>query len=158
MREEKELAKKDITLNEWFFQWEKAYRVGNVKETTLNNNHQQYMKYFSGTIGRMKIKSIRQIDITNILNALNKNGQSYNSLAQYTGILSLMFNDAASNGIVDSNPAKGALKVRKQDVKEKKILSEQEEQRFIDFVKNDRYYKKYVPLFYHWFWYWDADR
>ena len=39
MREEKELAQKDITLNEWFFQWEKVYRVGNIKDNTLNNNH-----------------------------------------------------------------------------------------------------------------------
>lgn len=147
MKEEKETAINDITLNEWFSQWEEAYRVGNVKETTLNNEHLLYMKYFSKTIGQMKIKSIRQIDITNILNALNKNGQSYNSLARYTEILSLMFNDAASNGIVDSNPAKGALKVRKQDAKEKRILTEQEEQRFIDFVKNDRCYKKYAPMF-----------
>ena len=74
MREEKELAKKDITLNEWFFQWEKAYRTGSVKETTLNSEYTQYIRYFSKTIGKMKIKSIRQIDITDILNALNKNG------------------------------------------------------------------------------------
>lgn len=147
MKEEKETAINDITLNEWFFQWEKAYRVGNVKETTLNKGHYIYMKYFFKTIGQMKIKNIRQIDITNILNTMNKNGQSYSSLVKCTGILSLMFNDAASNGLVDSNPAKGALKVRKQDAKEKRILSEQEEQRFIDFVKNDRYYKKYAPLF-----------
>lgn len=147
MREEKETARNDITLNEWFSQWEEAYRVGNVKEITLNNEHRLYIKHFSGTIGRMKIKSIRQIDITNTLNTLNKKGQSYSSLVKYTGILSLIFNDAASNGLVDNNPAKGALKVRKQDAKEKRILSEQEEQRFIDFVKNDRCYKKYAPLF-----------
>lgn len=147
MKEEKETAINDITLNEWFSQREEAYRVGNVKETTLNSEHTQYIRYFSKTIGQMKIKSIRQIDITNILNALNKNGQSYKSLVKYNGILSVMFDAAASNGIVDRNPAKGALKVRKQDAKEKRILSEREEQRFIDFVKNDRYYKKYAPLF-----------
>lgn len=147
MREERELAKKDITLNEWFFQWEKAYRVGNVKENTLNENHLKYMKCFSDNIGRMKIKDIHQIDITNILNGLNKNGLSYNTLNKYVAILSLMFNDAISNGLVDSNPAKGALKVRKRDAKEKRILTEQEEQCFIDFVKNDSQYNIYAPIF-----------
>lgn len=147
MREERELAKKDITLNEWFSQWERVYRIGNVKENTLNNNHKQYIKHFSGTIGRMKMKDIRQIDITNILNSLNESGQSYNSLTRYVEILSLMFNDAISNGLVDSNPARGALKVRKQEAKEKRILTEQEEQRFIEFVKNDSHYKSYAPLF-----------
>lgn len=147
MREERELAKRDITLNEWFSQWERVYRIGNVKENTLNNNHRQYMKHFSDTIGRMKMKDIRQIDITNILNLLNESGQSYNSLTRYVEILSLMFNDAISNGLVDSNPARGALKVRKQEAKEKRILTEQEERRFIEFVKNDSYYKSYAPMF-----------
>ena len=146
-REERALAQKDITLNEWFFQWEKVYRVGNVKENTLNNNHRQYMKHFSDTIGRMKIKSIRQIDITNILNTLSESGQSYSSLARYVELLSLMFNDAISNELVDNNPARGALKGRKQDTKEKRILTEQEEKRFIEFVRNDRYYKSYAPMF-----------
>lgn len=147
MREERELAKKDITLNEWFFQWEKAYRVGNVKESTLNENHLKYMKCFSDNIGRMKIKDIRQIDITNILNEQNKNGLSYNTIIGYFSILSLIFSDAVSNGLVDSNPAKGALKVKKQKTREKRILTEQEEQRFIDFVRNDSQYKIYMPMF-----------
>lgn len=147
MREERALAQKDITLNEWFFQWEKVYRVGNVKENTLNNNHRQYMKHFSDTIGRMKIKNIRQIDITNILNTLSENGQRYSSLARYVELLSMMFNDAISNELVDNNPARGALKGRKQDAKEKRILTEQEEKRFIEFVRNDRYYKSYAPMF-----------
>lgn len=147
MREERELAKKDITLNEWFFQWEKVYRIGNVKESTLNSNHQHYMKHFSDTIGKMKIKDIRQVHITEILNNLNKNGQAYNSLTRYNEILILMFNAAMDNELVDSNPARGALKVRKQEAKERRILTEQEEERFIEFVKNDSHYKSYAPLF-----------
>ncbi len=147
MREEKELAQKDITLNEWFFQWEKVYRVGNVKESTLNTNHWQYMTYFSNTVGRMKIKEIRQIDITNILNQLSREGQKYNSLTHYVVLLSLIFKDAINNGLIDKNPAKGALKVRKEAASEKRILTEQEEERFLTFVENDSLHKNYVPLF-----------
>ena len=147
MREEKELAQKDITLNEWFFQWEKVYRVGNVKESTLNTNHWQYMTYFSDTVGRMKIKDIRQIDITNILNQLSREGQKYNSLTHYVVLLSLIFKDAINNGLIDKNPVKGALKVRKEAAREKRILTEQEEERFLTFVENDSLHKNYVPLF-----------
>ncbi len=147
MREEKELAQKDITLNEWFFQWEKVYRVGNVKESTLNTNHWQYVTYFSDTVGRMKIKDIRQIDITNILNQLSREGQKYNSLTHYVVLLSLIFKDAINNGLIDKNPVKGALKVRKEAAREKRILTEQEEERFLTFVENDSLHKNYVPLF-----------
>lgn len=147
MREEKELAQKDITLNEWFFQWEKVYRVGNVKESTLNTNHWQYVTYFSDTVGRMKIKDIRQIDITNILNQLSREGQKYNSLTHYVVLLSLIFKDAINNGLIDKNPVKGALKVRKEAAREKRILTEQEEERFLTFVENDSLHKNYAPLF-----------
>ncbi len=105
------------------------------------------MKHFSGTTGRMKVKGIRQIDITNTLNSLNESGQSYSSLTRYAGVLSLMFDDAVSNGLAGSNPAKGALKVRKRETKEKRVLTEQEEQRFIEFVKNGSNYKGYAPMF-----------
>ncbi len=147
MKEEKEQAQKDITLNEWFFQWEKVYRVGNIKDSTLNTNHRQYMTYFSNTIGRMKIKEIRQIDITNILNQLSREGQRYSSLAHYVGLLSLIFKDAINNGLIDKNPVKGALKVRREAAREKRILTEQEEEHFLTFVENDSLHKRYVPLF-----------
>lgn len=105
------------------------------------------MSHFSNTIGRMKINDIRQIDITNILNQLNREGQSYSSLVQYVGLLSLIFKDAINNGLIDKNPVKGALKVRKEAAREKRILTEQEEEHFIAFVKNDSWYKSYEPLF-----------
>lgn len=147
MREERELAKKDITLNEWFFQWEKVYRIGNVKESTLNNEHRLYIKHFSDNIGKMELKNIRQIDIANVLNTLSKDGQSYSSLSRYASILSIIFKDAINNGLIDSNPAKGALKVRREPVKERRVLTEWEESRFINFVENNNYYKRYAPLF-----------
>lgn len=147
MREERELAKKDITLNEWFFQWEKVYRIGNVKESTLQNNHRQYMKQFSDTIGKMKIKEIRQIDITDALNNMHKSGQSYSSLTRYNEILILLFEAAINNGLANSNPARGALKVKKEKPKERRVLTEQEEERFLEFIKSEQYYKRYEPLF-----------
>ena len=104
------------------------------------------MKHFSDTIGKMKIKDIRQLHVTEVLNNLNKNGQAYNSLTRYNEILVLMFNAAIDNGLADTNPAKGALKVPKKAAKERRILTEQEETRFIDFMKNDRYYKGYSPI------------
>lgn len=146
MKEERELAKKDITLNEWFYQWEKVYRIGNVKERTLNDCRGQYVRNFSTGIGMMKIKDIRQIDITNALNNLHKNGNCHRTLEKYVQDLKLIFDAAIQNGLIDTNPAKGALKVKKEKQKEKRVLTEQEEERFLKFIKNDRYYKAYSPI------------
>lgn len=147
MAEERELAKKDITLNEWFFQWEKTYRVGIVKNNTLQAGHAGYMIKFADNIGRMKMKDIKQIDITNVLKEMKKEGICYGSIKKYYNILPLIFNAAIDNGIIEKNPAIGALAIKKEEPKARRILSVDEERRFMEFIKNHRMYKYYVPFF-----------
>ncbi len=147
MKEERESAQKDITLNEWFFQWEKVYRKGKMKETTVYNNHIAYMHHFSNNIGRMKIKDIRQMDITKLLNQGHKNGLAYATLESNMLILKLVFDSAISNGLIEKNPACGSLVVKKNPPKERRALTEEEENRFIEFVRNDRYQNGRTPFF-----------
>lgn len=147
MEENRKQVEQDITLNEWFFQWEKVYRVGNVKESTLQNNHQHYMLHFSDTLGKMKLKNIKQIHIVNVLNEWHKKGNKYYSLSHYNQILISLFEAAIQNGLLESNPAKGALQVPKNKPKERRILTEQEEERFFHYIKNHPSYKRYIPLF-----------
>lgn len=147
MEENRKQVEQDITLNEWFFQWEKAYRIGNVKENTLQSNHRHYMLHFSDTLGRMKLKNIKQIHIVNVLNECHKKGNKYSSLSHYNQILISLFEAAIQNGLLESNPAKGALQVPKEKRKERRILTEQEEERFFHYIKNHPSYKRYVPLF-----------
>lgn len=147
MREERELAKRDITLNEWFFRWEKSYRICNVRENTLQINHQQYMHYFSDTIGKMKVNSIKQIHIVNSLNELHKGGLKQSSLVKGNSLLILIFDAAVKNGIAEDNPARGALKIPKERPKEKRVLTENEEEKFLEYISNNGFYKRYVPFF-----------
>lgn len=147
VRESVELAKKDITLNEWFFQWEKAYRIKKVKNNTLQHNHRTYMTRYSDTIGKQKIKEIKQIDITMLCQQMRNEGLSYNTVHRYTMLLSVMLEDAIKNGLIEINPAKGALQLRKDAKKERRVLTENEQNRFFEFVRNDEYYRKYYSMF-----------
>lgn len=146
MAEERELAKTDMTLNEWFFRWEKIYRIGNIKETTLHREHCQYMKMLSRTLGKMKITSIRQIDVTDVFNKLHED-YAYSTLFRLITLLIQIFKAAIDNGIIEKNPAKGALKVKKEKPKERRVLTEQEEERFLNYIGEHSYFKKYLPLF-----------
>ncbi len=49
--------------------------------------------------------------------------------------------------MIESNPARGALQVPKDKKIEKRVLTEQEEERFFEYISNSRYYERYVPLF-----------
>ncbi len=147
MQEERELAKQDITLNEWFPKWEKLYREGKVRTSTLNLNHSHYMLYFSDNIGRMKLKQIKQMDILKVYNELKSNGMKRTSLERYHTVLMLLFKAAMENGMIEKNPAIGALQIPKEKAVEKRILTEEEEKRFFDYISHNGYHKKMVPLF-----------
>ena len=147
MREERELAKKDITLNEWFSRWEKVYRIGNIKESTLNNNHRQYMKYFSDNLGKMKLKEIRQIHVTDILSNMSKNGYCYSTISHCSQQLFLMFEAAMQNELINTNPAMGALKIKKERPPERRVLTDDEIEQFIGFVKNNSRFKHHEAFF-----------
>lgn len=147
MREDREQAEKDITVNEWFFRWEKEYRVGRLKESTVQNNHRYYMTYFSDNIGRMKIREIKQIDVVKVLNEMHDNGMKQSSIISGNKVLVMMFNTAIENGLMELNPAQNALKVPRDRKTEKRILTEQEEERFFKYISTHKWFKRYVPLF-----------
>ncbi len=147
MEQEREDAKKDITLNEWFFQWEKSYRDVRIRMGTLYFEHHAYMSFFSENIGKMKIKEIKQIDIVNIFNEASKAGRKRSYLKRVNLVLTLLFESACKNGMVENNPARGALQVPKDKKVEKRVLTEQEEEQFFKYISNSRWYERYVPLF-----------
>lgn len=148
MREEKEAAKKDITLNEWFLQWERAYRKGSVRETTLQNGHTMYMGHFADNIGKMKVKDIKQIHIVSIYKEMKERGVKYSSIKRYNDTLILVLESAIKNNLlIGDNPARGALAIPKDPISERRVLSEEEENIFFDFITNNRYYRKRVAFF-----------
>lgn len=147
IRKAKVIAEKDITLNEWFVQWEKTYRVGIVKDSTLEREHYDYMRHFSDTIGKLKMKGIMQIDIVQVLNDMYKSGIKVVTIKRYYGSLFGIFKSAVNNGLIESNPVEGAFQLPDEKVREKKVLSEAEEEQFFDFIRRHYQFWKYINLY-----------
>lgn len=147
MKEDREQAEKDITVNEWFFRWEKEYRVGKVRETTLQHNHAHYMCHFADNIGRMKLNEVKQIDIVKIYNQMKADGARNASLERYHTILMLLFKAAVDNDLIESSPAQGALSLPDEKAIEKRVVTEEEEEIFFDYVLHNGYHRKLAPLF-----------
>lgn len=91
------------------------YRIGVVKEATLQKDHRAYLQCFSGNIGKMKIKDIRQIDIISVNKELRDGGLKYTSVLSYNVALKAVFASALSNGLIENNPVIGALKISKDE-------------------------------------------
>lgn len=148
IEDEKKLIRDDVTLNEWFMKWEKEYRKGKVKESTLQKDHYMYLLYFSNGIGRMHIKEIRQIDIREAFNELEKNGLKRSSQVVCHQVLSKSLESAVVNGLIKKNPADGILKNgRNGERQEKRVLTEQEERCFFEYIQSSGWYRRLVPLF-----------
>lgn len=147
IKEEKALARKDMTLNEWYLNWEKAYRIGSVKKTTVQRDHSAYMKHLSDTLGREKISDIKQIDISMIFKNLSDDGISDYVIRRLNSTLKIVFESALKNHLIEENPQDGALAKKDIFAKEKKALTEEEENKFLEFIKKDCVYNKYHPLF-----------
>lgn len=95
------------------------YRIGVVKEATLQKDHRAYLQCFSGNIGKMKIKDIRQIDIISVNKELRDGGLKYTSVLSYNVALKAVFASALSNGLIENNPVIGALKISKDEPMER---------------------------------------
>lgn len=147
LKQERALNNQDITVNDWFFRWEKEYRIGKVRENTLQHNHQYYMTHFHDTIGKMKLNEVKQIHITELYNSMMKNGYRNRSLDRYNSVLLLLFDAAIRNDLIKTNPAKGALILPEEKAVEKRVLTEAEEDIFFNYVIHNNYHKRLAPLF-----------
>lgn len=125
----------------------KNYREGNVKGTTLQTGHYCYTRYFFHTIGKMKIKDVKQIDIVTIYKGMKENGLKYATIKNANSLLRAILNAAVDNGIIQANPVNGIVLKDTGEQKEQRVLTEKDEKIFLDFVQKDVRYRNFVPLF-----------
>lgn len=115
------VAKSDITLDEWFDVWMDTYKK-HCRVTTRNNYLWNY-KRISKDLGWKKLSDLSQIDIQNVLNNLKSDASRKTSKA----VLCDMLNKAIeSDLIIKNNASRTNAKIDNYDKKEKRILSNEE--------------------------------
>ncbi len=139
----------DLTVDQWFRKWMQLYRTnGEYKFATLQTQLASYDYYVKEYIGGMKLSDVRQIHVVELFHSLSAKGLSYNTICKADSVISAMFRDAVANELVEKNPAAGAMKsIKKTSRKVKKALSEDQQERFLRFVKGDKYYQKYYSFY-----------
>jgi hypothetical protein len=58
-----DMKRQKITLNEWFEEWFANYKIPNIKETSVFPMRSKYYNTFGKAIGNMKVTDIRNLDI-----------------------------------------------------------------------------------------------
>lgn len=133
-----------LRLDDWYDRWLQNYKKPKLKQRSYNNYVGYYNRYIRNTkIGRMKLEEIRQIHLINHYNGLADRADkplAHSTLVYINSMIGGCFQEAMVNGLIKNNPAVGAMQhVGGHEEKERIALSEEEVQKFLEFISYGRY-------------------
>lgn len=137
-----------ITLNELF---DTYMSTKELKQSTRTNYMYMYKNYVSDVIGKKRIGSIKYSEIKKFYNSLILEKKfKPNSMEIINTILHPVFTMAVRDGYIRTNPSDGVMAEMKKshnwEKPKRHALTEDQQQRFIDFVANSETYSHWLPL------------
>lgn len=138
-------SRRNITLNQLFQEYLELKT--DLKESTRCN----YLATWNNAIrnsdlGKMKVSEIDQIRIRKFYTGLVKQGLAANTIKFYHSLISPALELAVDSNIIRKNPAKDARKGIGGTKKEKSSITISQQERLLDFAKNNSQYCIYHPL------------
>lgn len=134
---------KTITLNDWFVKWMDVYKYDVICPNTERHYKQIYMKHIEPVLGRRKLYEVTQLQVKSLINNLDRAGYKYETKNKVRIILLDMFNRAMEDNFVLKNPARG-VKVVRDEQKEPKFLTTDEQKLFFDYCKGTFYDNMFI--------------
>lgn len=123
-----------ISLNVWFDEYLKLYKVSKVKETTVYRIKQTYSVVRKSDLGSMQLSKIKGLHIQRLVNELDIKGYSRGTLELLKSLLNEMFRRAIGNGMILMNPCDSVVLPVKQQI-EARYLTEEEQRLFLESAK-----------------------
>ena len=129
----------NITLDEWFEEWFIRYKVPKIKETSIAPMKTKYRANFGRLIGNMKVAEIRNMDIQDVINTMQREGKATSSMRDALGRVRECLESAKNNRIISENPCFDITVPWESVTKERRFLSQGEQNRFLHQVENNWY-------------------
>ena len=139
-----------MILNDWFKKWLEVYKKKKIKEVTYNNYVQYWNWYVANALGLSMLKDIKRAQIVEFYNGLlySTNPIGTGTLKIINNLIKSALDQAVYNDLLLKNPAENILKeVATPPEKERRALTKKEQEIFFGYVKQDVFFKKYLPLF-----------
>ena len=137
----------NITLDEWFEEWFTRYKVPKIKETSITPMKTKYRANFGRLIGNMKVAEIRNMDIQDVINTMQKEGKAVSSMRDALGRVRECLESAKNNRIISENPCFDITVPWENTTKERRFLSQEEQNRFLQQVENNWYKEMFYIMF-----------
>ena len=140
----------NITLNQWFEKWMQIYKKGKLKPITWRNYQNYWKWYVEKTIGGMRVKDIKRIQIISLYNELF-NGElalATGTVGYINNIINGVLEQAVYNDLIHKNPVMNVMKeIVKPVTPIREALSITEQNLFLDYIDGHKFFDKYKPMF-----------
>lgn len=131
----------NTTVKEWFPDWLKLYKTG-IKPSTRVAYEQMFRLYIAPTIGNMRLRDVRVVQLQKILNDTAAS-YSRSTLTMTKIVLNGMFKQAYKRGIISKNPMVNTDSPVAKKGKKKGALTREQQTAFLQYAEKSEYY----PLF-----------
>ncbi|MFI3170584.1 MAG: site-specific integrase [Faecalibacterium sp.] len=139
-----------MTLGEWLDKWLEEYAKNRVRPSTLKGYTQYANSYIKPILGGKQISAITKSDIQKLYQKLKKEGRihehpthgktlSDSMIRSIHSMLHLAMKIAVQEHLIPKNPTE-SVRVAKANHKEKRILTQEELDRFFEEVSQDRFW------------------
>ena len=133
----------DRTLNE---QFEIYIRTKNIKAATRTDYQDKWKKHVFDGLGRKKLVDIKKSDIQLFYKSLSEKGLKDGSIRAYANLLYPTFESAFNDDIIRKNPAKNCTKEYNRKSEKKAVLTVEQQEQLLDFIRNSARYNLYAPF------------
>lgn len=140
-----DLSVKNMTLNILF---DRYMNIKSLTEATKFNHQRLWNNHVKDEIGNIKVIQLRPSHIRSFYKKLAEQDYSNNTIKLLHAMIFPALEMAVNDDIIKKNPAKNATPTEYgREVKEKDILTVEQQVRLFQFLENSRVYKSYIPMF-----------
>jgi len=136
----------NMTVDTWFEYWIKEIKESNTKENTRISYKSQYNNHIKENIGDMLLNDVKPMHCQKIFNSLSKTHRN-STIEHIRLLLHEMLESAVENELLIKNPVKKTVKCTSaKKSKPKRVLTKAEQKKFLEKMKDERYYNQYAFL------------
>ena len=141
------LNENKLTVSDWFYSWLFDYRKQDLKPKSFQRYHGIYKNYIENTdFGNIKLNDLRTTHLQRHYKKLLDNGVTPTTIRQINTNLKTCLNEAERQGYIQKNWCKLVTLPKKEDNKEVKVLTKQEQEKFLEAIKGHELELLYIVV------------
>ena len=134
-----------MTVGDWMDIWLNEYKKRNVRASTHSNIHNNIKNHINPVIGKVKLKDLRTEMVQKFINDCCDKGLARDSVEHILSCVYGALEQALDNELIPKNVAARII-LPKKEKKEMRVLTPEEQSRFIDTAKNKRHGELFILL------------